>query len=722
MHRLKMPMILIAGLIGLVAIVFGLVNTSNNAEATDPVPGPPGSTSWKNVGTVVSVKKSGTGTEWVLTLTATTAKAALLTKGDAVIVVGSAITANNYTPTNLVIWRVLSIKPTPPAAGPYELRLTKAIPGECQGPPVPVDPGAYSGPECVKPVVGGGNAADLSGVSDLIVDAGNPNIDIYHCMFRTDIDAGGDVKSAAHCFDNTGALGTGGKAEPINSLPGEGTTNGKVDVCDLASVIGGTGDSDCIGPPPPPPYAVTPPSKGAGTYTGDNISINTCFADVGSSVNIIATTTITGAHAQLAATGKQTGTTLIYSGQTNAACDALAPTGTPGNLAFTIYPATNIAVCQTTGPGPDGDCVQAPYRLKGDVLHGYPDWDQDGCDDSDELWQMKPGVATKCGDDPWNPFDVMTTDASGTYSLTAIAARQDVGVPGFYYDCQADINQSSKVLTAKVACYIDSPLVVVNPKAVPAPNANATTCGVGAAPAQYCGDGISGAPPPGNTVGTYPTNARLFAKIGAKHTELTGVVDNVQNVIKLEGCFESNIDNAPVSKAVGTKVSFTGNIYVRAVINLHTGHGQVNLWTGLSNGLTNAQCLTGATTGAGGVIPVHIVRQAAKATPPAGRDTDGDGCPNKRELSDTQGTGGLRDPLNHYDYMNPTKDGLNRVDDILAVVNQYFIDDPVGNPDMKSQTDRTAIPGANPWNLGPPNGLQRVDDILASVKQYFHDC
>ena len=41
---------------------------------------------------------------------------------------------------------------------------------------------------------------------------------------------------------------------------------------------------------------------------------------------------------------------------------------------------------------------------------------------------------------------------------------------------------------------------------------------------------------------------------------------------------------------------------------------------------------------------------------------------------------------------------------------------------MKSLTDRTAITGGNPWNLGPPNGQQRVDDILAAVKQYFHDC
>ena len=110
-------------------------------------------------------------------------------------------------------------------------------------------------------------------------------------------------------------------------------------------------------------------------------------------------------------------------------------------------------------------------------------------------------------------------------------------------------------------------------------------------------------------------------------------------------------------------------------------------------------------------------------------DTDGDGCADRYELNGTLSGGsglagqirGARDPLNRYDYLNATGDGLNRVDDILAVVNQYFNDDPPNNIDLTSTTDRTALkPSA--WNLGKPNGQQRVDDILAAVKQYFHDC
>jgi hypothetical protein len=344
---------------------------------------------------------------------------------------------------------------------------------------------------------------------------------------------------------------------------------------------------------------------------------------------------------------------------------------------------------------------------------------------------MKPGTITKCGDDPWNPFDVTppSVDASGTYSLTAIGLRQDCNpvltglpgecdaddgdadnlsedhVPGLYYDCSADINQMGKNLTARVLCYIDSPVFTVNPQAA----GGNDLCPP--APLDRCGHGSSGAPPPGTTFGSYPTNPRNLADVDDKHTELTGVVDNTQNVIKLNGCFEDRDGNGNL-----------GDVYVRATINLHTGHGSTNLWTGLSNGLTNAQCIAGTPPGAGSVIPLHIAKQANKAAPPAGRDSDSDGCPNKRELSDVVNQGGLRDPSNHYDYMDATKNGQVRVDDIVAVVNQYFVDDPPGVPDMKSNTDRTGISGGNAWNLGPPNGQQRVDDIVAQVRQYFHDC
>jgi hypothetical protein len=112
----------------------------------------------------------------------------------------------------------------------------------------------------------------------------------------------------------------------------------------------------------------------------------------------------------------------------------------------------------------------------------------------------------------------------------------------------------------------------------------------------------------------------------------------------------------------------------------------------------------------------------------SGADTDGDGCPDARELTGAHRTGGLRDPFNPYDYMNPTHDQKNRVDDILAVVNHYFKDDNDGTPGKPPYvsgydpaTDRKPF-GPATWNLREPDGQVRVNDILSQVKQYFDDC
>jgi hypothetical protein len=82
-------------------------------------------------------------------------------------------------------------------------------------------------------------------------------------------------------------------------------------------------------------------------------------------------------------------------------------------------------------------------------------------------------------------------------------------------------------------------------------------------------------------------------------------------------------------------------------------------------------------------------------------DFDGDGCTNGEEFGPNPQTGGLRNPLLVWDFMNPTQDGENRVDDILLVLEQYFIDE--GQPGYTTLTDRTRI-GPYDWSLGPPDG------------------
>jgi len=120
--------------------------------------------------------------------------------------------------------------------------------------------------------------------------------------------------------------------------------------------------------------------------------------------------------------------------------------------------------------------------------------------------------------------------------------------------------------------------------------------------------------------------------------------------------------------------------------------------------------------------PPSEIRLLRCTDPSCSADTDGDVCDDVREMQQTSGSemaGGGRNAKSPYDYFNPTGDRKNRIDDILAVIDQYYVDE--GNSGYNPDTDRTLL-GPDAWDTGPPNGLQRVDDILNSVKQYFHDC
>jgi hypothetical protein len=112
-----------------------------------------------------------------------------------------------------------------------------------------------------------------------------------------------------------------------------------------------------------------------------------------------------------------------------------------------------------------------------------------------------------------------------------------------------------------------------------------------------------------------------------------------------------------------------------------------------------------------------VIAAPPKQAPPG--DTDGDGCTDERENGPNQMLGGQRDYKNPWDYFNPTGDGQNRVDDILAVVNHYYLSE--GQEGYDEKYDRGHL-GPNDWNLGPPSGQILVDDIIHVVDSYFHDC
>ncbi len=119
--------------------------------------------------------------------------------------------------------------------------------------------------------------------------------------------------------------------------------------------------------------------------------------------------------------------------------------------------------------------------------------------------------------------------------------------------------------------------------------------------------------------------------------------------------------------------------------------------------------------------------ELAGGTDPHDPDTDGDVCGDGAELGPSHMIGGERNPVDEWDYFNPTGDGRNRIDDILKVIGQYFDDANDGTPGLppyaagyNPDTDRRA--GAATWAPGPPDGRQRIDDILGIIKSYFNDC
>ncbi len=118
-------------------------------------------------------------------------------------------------------------------------------------------------------------------------------------------------------------------------------------------------------------------------------------------------------------------------------------------------------------------------------------------------------------------------------------------------------------------------------------------------------------------------------------------------------------------------------------------------------------------------------------TDPADADTDGDGCTDGAELGPDETKGGLRNPLNEWDFYDvagappPAGDGnpdqiIDLPNDILGVI-QHFA--PLGAPPYDVQFDRGLRIGANVWDKGPPDGvIDLPNDILGVIQQFNHNC
>ena len=106
---------------------------------------------------------------------------------------------------------------------------------------------------------------------------------------------------------------------------------------------------------------------------------------------------------------------------------------------------------------------------------------------------------------------------------------------------------------------------------------------------------------------------------------------------------------------------------------------------------------------------------------PCDSDTDGDGCEDGRELGDDVTSGGMRDPLDPWDFYDVAgpgggpKDGVidlpNDILGVLSHVNAYDI-----------RFDRGPSTGPNAWNMTAPDGVINLIDVLGVVLQFGHDC
>ena len=120
-------------------------------------------------------------------------------------------------------------------------------------------------------------------------------------------------------------------------------------------------------------------------------------------------------------------------------------------------------------------------------------------------------------------------------------------------------------------------------------------------------------------------------------------------------------------------------------------------------------------------------------------DDDNDGCTDLAELQTEPGsqvTGGLRDPLYYWDFMdmwvNKQKDRRVNIIDVGAIVKRFGAQgDPKGDPldppqDLRGyhvSADRSPPDiEANLWNTGPPDGEINIIELGTLVITFGHDC
>jgi hypothetical protein len=158
-----------------------------------------------------------------------------------------------------------------------------------------------------------------------------------------------------------------------------------------------------------------------------------------------------------------------------------------------------------------------------------------------------------------------------------------------------------------------------------------------------------------------------------------------------------------------------------AVVQCGSGTGDTDA-DGMPDAYENAHpCLNAAVADASANPDVDGKTNAEEfgiGTDPCDNDTDNDGCADGEELGPTALAGGLRNPLNQWDFydVNATK----KVDsaDIAHVRSRFNGNGPT--PLADAPYDRSS--GVAPWAPGPPDNKINAVDIALVRYAFNHSC
>ena len=115
------------------------------------------------------------------------------------------------------------------------------------------------------------------------------------------------------------------------------------------------------------------------------------------------------------------------------------------------------------------------------------------------------------------------------------------------------------------------------------------------------------------------------------------------------------------------------------------------------------------------------IEEPALGTDPRNADTDGDGCSDGREVGDDATRGGLRDPLNPWDFYDVAGSGGGPPDGFIDLPND-ILGVLLHTTTYDVRFDRGPSTGPYPWNMTAPDGVINLIDVLGVILQFGHDC